>query len=351
MTATRTLVTAWDRTVLVEGDRVLRSLAAPTTPEALASRIELRRDGRLTPEEEALLAERGGETWRTRDRRLVGPGVLYDPSVPGAVPGGADALALRTALLADAERALAAAWDPSVHLEEAVRAARELDRAANQVGERLASWAAKDTPGLDPSQAAAAAAAVLRGSEPLPLGPRDPAVLAARRRLAEAYRTLVAVRDELQGAVTAATPGRTPNLSALLGPDLAAKMLAQAGSLDRLARLPASTIQVLGAEGAFFEHLRGRAPPPRHGLLFLHPTIRSASRSDRGRLARTLAAKVAIAARIDRAGGPVDPDLRRAYDARREALRARRGPGARRRSRPGLATPLDRAARHRHLGR
>jgi nucleolar protein 56 len=351
MTTTRTLVTAWDRTVLLDGERLLRTRSAPATAEAVASRLALRREGRLTPEEEELLAERGAETWRTRDRRLVGPGVVYDPTAPGVVPGGASPGSLRNALLADAERALTAAWDPSIHLEEAVRAARELDRASNQVGERLASWASKDTPGLDPSQAALAAAAVLRGSEPHPLGPRDPAVLAARRRLAEAYRTIVAVRDELQAAVSAATPGRTPNLSALLGPELAAQMLAQAGSLDRLARLPASTIQVLGAERAFFEHLRGRAPPPRHGLLFLHPSIRSASRSDRGRLARTLAAKVAIAARIDRAGGPVDPELRRAYEARREALRTRRAPGSRRRSRPGLATPLDRAARHRHLGR
>ncbi|MCI4340676.1 MAG: ATP-binding protein, partial [Thermoplasmata archaeon] len=136
------------------------------------------------------------------------------------------------------------------------------------------------------------------------------------------------------------------NISALLGPLLAARMLAQAGGLDRLARLPASTIQVLGAEKAFFEHLRGRAPPPRHGLLFLHPSIQGAPRRLRGKLARALAGKVAIAARIDREGGALRPELGASYDARAKAVKTM-GTGAGRtrpkRSRP----PLDGATEDR----
>ena len=178
-------------------------------------------------------------------------------------------------------------------------------------------------------------------------GPTEPSVRAARRRVAELYRSVTAVRDELSAAVNAAVPQRTPNLSALLGAELAARLLAQAGNLDRLARFPASTIQVLGAEKAFFEHLRGRAPPPRHGLLFLHPAIQSAPRAERGKLARALAGKAAIAARLDRAGAPADPTLSRAFEARRarvrEAGRAR-GRGGRRRD---SGKPLHRASRDR----
>ena len=144
----------------------------------------------------------------------------------------------------------------------------------------------------------------------------------------------------------AAVPEKTPNLSALLGPDLAARLMAQARGLDRLARLPASTIQVLGAERAFFEHLRGNAAPPRHGLLFLHPAIQSASRYERGKLSRTLAGKVAIAARLDRAGRPVDPSLLRAFEHAETKLKeVRAGPGSaldRGRSRKPLHTaPRD----------
>jgi nucleolar protein 56 len=99
-------------------------------------------------------------------------------------------------------------------------------------------------------------------------------------------------------------------------------MVSQAGGLDRLARLPASTIQVLGAERAFFEHLRGKAPPPRHGWLFLHPDIQGAPKRLRGKLARGLAGKVAIAARMDQQGAPLRPDLAEAFQRRSKEIRS-----------------------------
>ncbi len=285
----RTLVTTWYGTFLLEDDRVVREARPPTETAALAERARLRGEGRTTPEEEAILSERGSEAWRTADRRLVGPGVTYAPGET-AVPSTAPEAGLhRSAVLVEAERALRASWDPSVHVEEAVRAARDLDRAANLVGERLASWAARDAPDVDPSDPTRAAHAVLETSGASEFGPTDPTLVEARRRLAGLYREIQSTRKALDTAVEATVPERTPNLNRLLGADLTARLLAQSRGLDRLARLPASTVQVLGAERAFFEHLRGHAPPPRHGLLFLHPAIQSATRTERGRLARTLA--------------------------------------------------------------
>ncbi len=323
----RSVVTTWYGTFLVEGDRVLGSVLAPATAEALAERVRMRQTGGTTPEEEELLGTRGSEAWSTRDRRLADRGLRWDPRAPAAPPGATavpDRAVQRDAVLAAADRALADSWDPSVHVEEAVRAASDLDRAANLVGERLASWVARDAPDVDPANPDAAARRVLAGATDSAYGPADPAVREARRRLADLYQSIARTRSELANAVKGAVPVSTPNLSALLGPDLAARLLAQARGLDRLARLPASTIQVLGAERAFFEHLRGRAPPPRHGLLFLHPAIQSAPRTERGKLARTLAAKVAIAARLDRAGTPLDPSLLRAFEARRGRLKEAR---------------------------
>ncbi len=342
----RSVIATWYGAFLVEDSSVLRRVLAPNEPAALAERIRLRREGRLTPEEETLLAEQAGALWSTRDRRLADHGLTWNPEVPGPLTdlgSEPDRAGLRAALLLDADRALAAAWDPSVHVQEAVRATADLDRVRNLVGERLGSWVARDVPEVDPGDHHRAVEVALRSETASPFGPSDPALRDARRRLAELYRSVEAARAALETAVLAASPERTPNLASLLGPELAARLVAQAGGLDRLARLPASTIQVLGAEKAFFEHLRGRAPPPRHGLLFLHPAIQTASRSDRGRLARALAGKVAIAARLDRAGAGIRPDLERSFAARREAIRARRAPrGAtrRRRSRP----PLHRAA-------
>ncbi len=342
---TRSLVSQWYGTFLVEGATVVTARRAPLAPEALAERLRRRLGGELTPEDEAVLALRGEELWTTRDRRLAERGLRFDPRAPArspeSEPAPSDALH-RAAILLEAEAALAAAWDPSIHVEEAVRATADLDRVRNLVGERLASWVSRDAPEIDPGDAGAAARRALAEGPESPLAPSDPRVRAARRRLAELYRSIEATGAELASAVEGAVPQRTPNLSALLGPDLAARLLAQARGLDRLARLPASTIQVLGAERAFFEHLRGRAPPPRHGLLFLHPAIQSAPRRERGKLARALAGKVAIAARIDRAGRPVERSLAAAFEVRRKAISAvRERTGARSRK------PLHAAARDR----
>jgi len=340
----KAIVTEWHGTYLTENGSVLRSAPVPDDNATLVSRAELRRSGGRTPEETTMLALRSGETWRTRDRRLVEEGVEYDPRAPGRVPAERAGDRVREMILQVAEAALEASWDPSIHVEEAVRASRDLDRAANLVGERLASWVSRDAPDADVADADAAARLALEGPPPSGLGPIDPALAEARRALAELYRSLRSARSSLDAAVAAAVPSRTPNLHRLLGPELTGLLLAQAGGLDRLARLPASTIQVLGAERAFFAHLRGRAPPPRHGLLFLFPAIQSAPRRDRGKLARALAGKVAIAARMDAQGAEIDPTLRESFDRREAGLRARRSAGRKGTRADRSRLPLDGAS-------
>jgi nucleolar protein 56 len=343
----RSIVTTWYGTFVLDGTKVERSVLAPLDEEELAERARLRREGRLTPEEAELVADADHDQWVTRDRRLSEHGIRLDAGAQAVPPDfiePGDTARLRAVLLVAADRAVAAAWDPSVHVQEAVRATADLDRVGNLIGERVGSWVSRDSPELDPGDHARAARRAIEGGGEATLAPTDPALRDARRQLAEVFLSIRTVRDALTAAVATSAPLRTPNLVALLGPDLASRLVAQAGGLDRLARLPASTVQVLGAETAFFEHLRGRAPPPRHGLLFLHPAIQGAPRRERGRLARTLAGKAAIAARLDRAGAPVEPKLLAAFDARRAqvtAARARSGATSRR---PRSGKPLDRAA-------
>ena len=66
-----------------------------------------------------------------------------------------------------------------------------------------------------------------------------------------------------------------PNLTKLAGPSLGARLISLTGGLERLSKLPASTIQVIGAEKALFAHLRLGADPPKHGVIFQHPLIQS----------------------------------------------------------------------------
>ena len=91
-----------------------------------------------------------------------------------------------------------------------------------------------------------------------------------------------------------------PNLSEVGGPEIAAKLVSHVGSLKRLALLPASAIQVLGAEKALFKHLKNkRIPPPKHGIIFQHAKISSSPKMVRGKIARALANKLATAAKAD----------------------------------------------------
>lgn len=90
-----------------------------------------------------------------------------------------------------------------------------------------------------------------------------------------------------------------PNLTEIAGPLIGARLISLAGGLKELANLPSSTIQVLGAEKALFRHLSKGSPPPKHGVLFNHPFIQRLPKKLRGRMARTLAGKILIAAKVD----------------------------------------------------
>ncbi len=347
---TASFVTTWFGAFLVEGGAVVRAIPSPLDPETLSARALRRREGGLTPEEEELLRGRGPSDWVTRDRRLAEHGLRFDPASDAAidpVASGVDPSLQRTMLLAEAERALDVEWDPSIHVQEAVRAAADLDRVRNLIGERLGTWVSRDRPDVDPGDHDRAAREAMAPAAASTLSPRDPSLTEARRQLAELFRAVEGTRHALTKAIEATAPIRAPNVSALLGPELSARMIAQAGGLERLARLPSSTVQVLGAERAFFEHLRGRAPPPRHGLLFLHPAIQSAPRGERGKLARALAGKVSIAARLDVAGAPIHPELAQSFDARRSVLKARRGVSRRPARDRRSVLPFDGATRDR----
>ncbi|MFH0884366.1 MAG: hypothetical protein V1861_01505 [Candidatus Micrarchaeota archaeon] len=91
-----------------------------------------------------------------------------------------------------------------------------------------------------------------------------------------------------------------PNMSEVGGADIAAKLVSHVGTLSRLAILPASAIQVLGAEKALFKHLKNkRVPPPKHGIIFQHVRISSSPKAVRGKIARVLANQLCLAAKAD----------------------------------------------------
>ena len=117
--------------------------------------------------------------------------------------------------------------------------------------------------------------------------------------LANEVISLAQIRKTLEDHIDITMEIIAPNLKELLTATVGARLIAKAGSLKRLASLSSSTIQILGAEKALFRTLKTGANPPKHGLLFQHPVIHSAPKWQRGKLARAISSKAAIAARVD----------------------------------------------------
>jgi len=123
--------------------------------------------------------------------------------------------------------------------------------------------------------------------------------LAIVQSLAKQILDLHELRKKLEEHVEKEMKIIAPNISAILGTSVAARILGRAGSLKNLSSMPASTIQVLGAEKALFRSLKTGSAPPKHGLLFQHALVHASPRWQRGKIARAIAAKAAIAARVD----------------------------------------------------
>ena len=199
-------------------------------------------------------------------------------------------------------------------LVHAVRAMDDAARTANELAERVGEWAGTTDPDAETTVEYARALA-----DRAPADDLDDRLVA----LAGTVADLADERDALRASVERRAPAVAPNLSMLAGPVLAARLIAIAGDLESLAKMPSGTVQVLGAEDALFAHLRGDAPSPKHGVIFTHEYVRGTRPADRGSAARALAGKLAIAARVDHYAGDRRPELARDLDDRLATIRAR----------------------------
>lgn len=112
-----------------------------------------------------------------------------------------------------------------------------------------------------------------------------------------------------------------PNLSDLIGSSLGAKLIAHIGGIEKLALLPSSTVQIMGAEKALFRHKKTGERPPKHGLIYQYPEIRSARWWLKGKIARALAAKISLAVRKDVYSGEFDPTLKKEFEKKLEKIK------------------------------
>jgi len=144
------------------------------------------------------------------------------------------------------------------------------------------------------------------------------------RDLSASIMELYKARRKLDGYVDKLMGEVAPNIKMLAGSSLGARLISLAGGLESISRMPASTIQILGAEKALFRSMKTGALPPKHGAIFQHQDIHQALRWQRGKIARALSGKIAIAARVDAFKGKfMGERLKMELDARLKEIKAK----------------------------
>ena len=141
------------------------------------------------------------------------------------------------------------------------------------------------------------------------------------RTFAESVYSLYQSKNHLESYIDEKIKDVAPNMYDVAGANLAAKLIAHTHGLENLAKLPSSTIQIIGAEKAIFRHLKTGENPPKHGLIFQHPSIRGSNWWVRGKLARAVASKITIAARKDAFSNDYDSKLKVELDERIEEIK------------------------------
>jgi len=205
---------------------------------------------------------------------------------------------LRAVAIQRAKEQITAAFArPDAQIMQLIGGIDDIDESINLLSERLLEW---DVLEFEISR---------RGDLTETDAPPSTTYMTLKHEFVESIERLSELRKKIADAIELEMRDIAPNLCSLAGELLGARLIARAGGLESLARMPASKIQVMGASKALFKHLQYGAKPPKHGLIFQHPLVRGSPLGKRGKIARTMAAKLAIAARLDFYSKKAHPEL------------------------------------------
>lgn len=241
------------------------------------------------------------------------------------------------ALSLSASRVTEVSQSPDLHIIQAINALDEMDVMINGLSSRLREWYGLHFPELDniidsingyaqivmagnrtslsdsvyqeagfPDSKVQMLSVIQQKSKGGDISPENLAIV---QSIAKQILDMAKARNAIEAHIESQMKAIAPNVAAILGTAVGARILAKAGSIKKMATLPASTIQVLGAEKALFRALKTGTQPPKHGILFQHPIVHAAPRWQRGKMARAIASKAAIAARVDVYGAGLNQTL------------------------------------------
>ncbi len=212
---------------------------------------------------------------------------------------------LRQKMLKSAREGIKEAYSSEEYaLIQAINAYLEINKSYNLTYERLTEWAGiyfPDKRFTNSRTLADFALSVAQGDEAKSSMGRtmNDDEKKSFGAFAEMSKNMDQTMKSLELYLKAATERLLPNTTYLTDEKIAAELLSKAGSMDRLATMPASTVQLLGAEKSLFKHLKFHSKPPKYGVIFKLTAVNSASRETRGRIARVYATKITIALKAD----------------------------------------------------
>lgn len=230
---------------------------------------------------------------------------------------------LRARLIAETREKIAASITAEELIIQAITSVEQLEQGLNRLLKKGREWYALRNPEFehrvkDHQRFLEEALAAQRPEKSMG-GDLDEQDREAIATLLEGVQELSARRETLLQYIEKKMQTTAPNITLLAGSRIGAQLLSLAGSLNRLATMPSSTVQLLGAETALFRHLRNRKKhrAPKYGILYNHPLVQHVEQRQRGKAARMLADKLSICAKIDRfKGEPQAAQYKKALEAR-----------------------------------
>ena len=267
------LITKWFGTFLCDENAIKNKVLFPKNAEKIAKRL-LKIDKReILPEEKKITK---GVDVKVNEKRLQKIGE-FDPTNPffNKIEIKPEDFDFTSDLLHKASMTLAEKkveeklGSEDLQVIQMVNALDDLIQTSNLLSERLDCWSVIPTP-----------------SERI-------------QPLENAFSVINDEMRRLEKQIESDMQETAPNTSHIVGSLIGARLISLAGGIERLATMPASTIQLLGAEKALFRFKKEGGKPPKHGVIFQHPLINKAPRAIRGKIARILATKIAIAAKAD----------------------------------------------------
>lgn len=331
------LVTKWFGVFLCEENRILDKRLMPKDSDAIAEKLAIIQRGSVLPEETELSKDRVKLMVSDRRQSSLGKPTLFDSSFIKPENFDYDSTLMHDVMLKLGKLRTSEPIPRDRNLVQAIRNLDDLIETANLMNERLHEWYGMHFPELadyvtDKKYADTIAKHGERSGiiEELELDVEsigsefDPDDMRAVMDLADTLSRIYDDRARTEEYISNIVSCTCPNLCAVAGGPLSARLISLAGGLERLTTLPSSTVQLLGAEKAMFRHLKSGKRPPKHGVIFQHPDIHRAPYWQRGNIARALAGKILTAAKIDQYHGEYRGDrLLEEYNARVKDIKRR----------------------------